>query len=122
MKSPERAVLKRCLAKTKELFTSRKSSEDWADNLIEGSKELSTPTQWKHFYTWLASPNTYDEFKTDQLVIDPTPPRIDPYDECLVIDTVQNGPCETIINITNPTLYSKACVNDEKMEDEKADN
>ena len=100
----------------------RKTSESWAHNIIEGSNELTTPNQWKHFYAWLASPNTYSESKTNNLVIDNTPPNIEPYDDCLVIDTVQNG-IDTIINITNPSLFTKHNSDDEKnaVEDEKVE-
>ena len=113
MNASERAVLQRCFHKTKGLFQRRTQSEDWAENIIDGSKELKTPREWKHFYAWLANPNKYDEEATEKLVIDNTMTEIESYPKHMVVETYQNGPCETIIHVTNPTLYSQQ--DDEKV-------
>jgi len=114
MKSDERATLHRCLNKTKGLFERRKRSEDWATNLIEGSRGLTTPTQWKHYYVWLANPNQYNEEATDKLEIDNSLTKIDEYSGGLEVNTFQNGPCETIIHVKNPAYYPHE---DEKIEE-----
>ena len=114
MNSDERTVLQQCFAQTKELFMNKTQSEDWADNLINGSKGLTTPRQWKHYYVWLANPKQYDEERTEQMEIDATPPRIDPYPPGMKVDTFQNGKCETHIHVTNPNWYKHEEQNDEK--------
>ena len=114
MNSDERNVLHRCFAKTKDLFTRKNQSEDWSHNLIEGSKGLRTPSQWKHYYAWLANPNNYNEDEVASLKIDNSLTEIEPYDSCMVVETFENGPCETIINVKNRTLYGKQ--DDEKTE------
>lgn len=110
MNTVERATLHRCFEKTKELFSTHKHSESWSHNLIEGTRELSTPLQWKHMYVWLANPLGYDETKVSNMVVDPNPPRIDPYPDQMSVNTFQNGN-ETIIHVKNPIWY--------KSEDEK---
>jgi len=107
MKSSERAILHRCLNKTKGLFEHRKRSEDWAENLIEGSRGLTTPAQWKHFYVWLANPTQYNEEATEAMEIDNSLTKIDEYDDCMEVETFQNGPCETIIYVKNTAFHTK---------------
>ena len=114
MNPHEREILQRCLKKTKDLFQRKQRSEDWAENLIEGSRGLTTPAQWKHFYVWLANPNNYDEERTSKMEVDKTLTAIEKYPDCMVVDTVQNGPCETIIHVKNPLFYKP-------MEEEKKD-
>ena len=114
MNSDERKTLQRCLKKTKELCQRRRRSEDWAQNLIEGSRGLTTPAQWKHFYVWLANPNKYDETVTDQMEIDNSLAKIDEYPEELEVNTFQNGPYDTIIHVKNPAFYKD--VEEEKIE------
>ena len=114
MDDDERNVLHKCFAKTKELFMKQNSSEDWSHNLIEGSSELSTPLQWKHFYVWLANPNNYNEEETAKLSTMSGTATIEPYADCFKVDTIQNGPCETIINVVNTNTSEQE---DEKQEE-----
>ena len=116
MNPVERATLHRCFAKTKELFQKNKQSESWSHNLIHGTRELTTPLQWKHMYVWLANPRGYDEGKVHSMEIDTTPPRIDPYPEEMNVNTFQNGH-ETIIHVKNPMWYETQ--DDEKIPEEK---
>ena len=117
MEPTERATLHRCFAKTKELFMTNKHSESWSHNLIDGTKELTTPLQWKHMYVWLANPRNYDEGKVDSMEIDTSPPQIDPYPEQMQVNTFQNG-LDTIIHVKNSNWRGED--SDEKqMEDEK---
>ena len=113
MNSDELSILRRCLKNTKKLFQRRGRSEDWAENLIEGSRELTTPTQWKHFYVWLANPNKYDEDAIDEMEVDNSLTTIDEYPEGMEVETFQNGPCETIIHVKNTKFYTN---DEEKIE------
>ena len=113
MNSAERKNLQRCFAKTQGLFSTRKQSESWADNIIDGSKELKTPREWKHFYVWLANPRGYDEERTEKMEIASEAPCIEPYDDCMKVETFQNG-SETIINVINPG-WGQSNQDDEKM-------
>ena len=114
MNSDERAILHRCLNKTKGLFERRTRSEDWSHNLIEGSRGLTTATQWKHFYVWLANPNQYNEDAVEKLEIDNSLTKIEEYADCMEVHTFQNGPCEQIIHVKNPAFYTNE---DEKIEE-----
>ena len=105
MNSDERSVLQKCFSQTKELFKRKTQSEDWAENLITGSRGLTTARQWKHYYVWLANPKKYDEERTERMEIDTTPPKIDPYPAGMKVETFQNGPCETRIHVSNPHWY-----------------
>lgn len=116
MNSDERAALQRCFNQTKELFQRKTQSEDWAENLITGSQGLTTQRQWKHYYVWLANPKNYDEERTERMEIDTTPPKIDPYPPGMKVETFQNGPCETLVHVTNPH-WNKSQQDDE---DEKS--
>jgi len=115
MKPSERTVLQACFEKTKKLFETKRQPEDWADNIIQGSSGLKTKLQWKHFYTWLANPNNYDEENTSNLTIEPQIlENIEPYPEHMVVETYQNGPAETLIRVINtrPLHYDS---DDEKV-------
>ena len=101
MNTKERSVFQKAIAETTDLFKRRTQAEDWSRNLIEGSSELKTAQQWKHFYTWLANPNQYNEEETNKMEISDETAKIEPYDSCMRTETFQNGPCETIINIIN---------------------
>ena len=96
------------------MFMKNNMAQDWSTNIIEGSKALRTPTQWKHYYVWLANPNNYNEEEANLLEIDQNPPLIEPYPECMKVETFQNGN-ETIVSVTNPTLYPTQA-DDEKVE------
>ena len=113
MKSAERENLQRCFVKTQGLFSTRKQSESWADNIIDGSDGLKTPREWKHFYVWLANPRGYDEERTERMEIDTEPPCIESYDDCMKVETFQNG-TETIINVINPG-WGQNTQDDEKV-------
>ena len=101
MKADERKILHACFEKTKNLFIKRNSAEDWSHNIIEGSRELKTALQWKHFYVWMANPNNYDEEEASKLSVPTEPVVLDGYDACMRVDTFQNGPCETIVHVIN---------------------
>jgi hypothetical protein len=49
------------IRKTKDLFKRRNTAEDWARNLLEGSKRLKTVEDWDLFYTFLVDPMGYEE-------------------------------------------------------------
>ena len=100
MNPSEREELHRCFSKTKKLFKRKRGSESWADNLIEGTKGLKTPLQWKHMYTWLANPRGYNEAETDSLPIDNSTGHIKPYPSHMKVETFQNG-AETIVRVIN---------------------
>jgi len=114
MNSDERSNLRRCFTKTRDLFRRRQRSEDWADNLIDGSRGLTTPAQWKHFYVWIANPQNYNEAEVDKMEIDNSLATIDEYPECMEVETFQNGPCETIIHVKNKAFYTQ---DEEKTEE-----
>ena len=101
MKTDERNVLQSCFAKTKNLFIKKNTAEDWAHNIIEGSSALKTGLQWKHYYVWLANPNNYNEAEADKLSTASEAFVLEPYSDCMKVETIQNGPCETIINVIN---------------------
>ena len=105
MNSSERAVLHKSFKKTKDLLMRRNSSEQWSQNLIEGSSMLKTPLQWKHYYVWLANPNGYNEKEVDALKIDNTPPKIEPYPSHMKVERFQNGSDITVV-VTNSQLCS----------------
>jgi len=107
MNPKERSVFQKAIAETTDLFKRRSQAEDWSRNLIEGSRELKTPHQWKHFYTWLANPNQYNEEETNKMEIATEAAKIEPYDSCMRTETFQNGPCETIINVINTSGHSE---------------
>ena len=100
MQTDERETLQRCFAKTKGLFMKHTMSEDWADNITNGSLELKTPLQWKHFYVWLANPNGYNEAATDALEIYNSMTNIDPYPSNMVVETFKNG-TDTMVYVKN---------------------
>ena len=114
MNLDERVVLQQSLKKTQDLFERRNRSEDWAENLIEGSKNLTTKAQWKHYYVWLANPHKYNEDAVDGMEIDNSLKKIDEYPEHMEVETFQNGPCETLIHVKNPQFHTN-------MEEEKMD-
>ena len=105
----EQTVLQKAIAATVDLFKTRTDSEDWVRNIVEGSKTLTTPLQWTHFYTFLTNPNGYDESKVD---INSTAGEEynneytrTPYESCLEEVHYKNGPNETIIHVKNNSLY-----------------
>ena len=106
MNSNERAVLENSFKKTIDLFKRRNAPEDWARNLRDGSSELKTNLQWKHFYTFIANPTKY---KSEDVCLKTAEQEhrqkvcITPYEDCFKIKEWKNG-SETIINITNPGL------------------
>jgi len=103
MDADERDILQKAFAKTKKLFQTKKQAEDWAHNLIEGSNALKTPLQWKHYYAWLANPRKYNEQYIAEMPDCTEPALIKPYDSCMRVETTQNGPYETIINVVHRT-------------------
>jgi hypothetical protein len=54
-------VLQYSVRKTKDLFARRPSAEDWARNLLEGSKRLKTKHDWDKFYTFITNPEAFEE-------------------------------------------------------------
>ena len=110
MNPSERAVFQQSIANTLNLFKQKKMAEQWSQNIIDGSKLLTTPLQWKHFYCWLANPHGYNEKEVDSLPVDTEPPVIEPYAECMHVETFVNGN-ETQIHVTNTRFNDE---NDEK--------
>ena len=49
------------IRKTKELFKRRNTAEDWARNLLEGSRRLKTENDWDQFYTFITDPLGFEE-------------------------------------------------------------
>ena len=112
MSPEERTVLHEAFAKTTELFKTRRTARDWSDNIIEGSKSLTTPEAWKHYYVWLANPKMYNEAATDKLEVEvPTPECIKPYPKGMKVETFNNGN-ETIVRVINQNLQN---TDDEKI-------
>jgi len=122
LKDEERAVLHGAFERTKDLFKRRNTSEDWALNLVEGSKDLTTPLQWTHYYTFLANPNGYKEeevcLKTAEEEYANNPNLIPPYEDCFEVTEYKNGN-ETIIYVKNKNLHPPKEEDEEDEEDEK---
>ena len=102
MDSDERTVLQAALKKTMDLFKRRTSHEDWARNLREGSSELKTDLQWKHFYTFLGNPRGYDENNVcvESSEKEHATLELKPYEDCFEIHEYKNGN-ETTIYVKN---------------------
>ena len=103
------ADISTAIRETHALFKRRNSAEDWAQNLIDGSRTVKTPEQWTKYYAFIANPQNYDpnhEYKVAPLV----KPGSYPAGQKEV--RYQNGPDEYIY-VTNVTTAA----NDE--EDEK---
>ena len=45
---------------TEAMFRAHSSAEDWANNIVNGSRSLKTDEQWTQYYAYLASPANYD--------------------------------------------------------------
>lgn len=102
MNPAERIVFEKCVKKTTDLFKRRNLAEDWANNLIEGSKGLVTGNQWKHFYAWLSNPNNYNELEVNALETVGTelPSNLGDYPDYMKVETFQNG-VETLVYVTH---------------------
>ena len=106
MNQNERKILHSCFAKTLDLFQQRKQAESWSENLLDGSRQLTTPVQWKHYYVWLAQPSKYCEADVDKMEIDTVPCEIEPYPQGLEVETLKNGNYETFVRVRNPKWYT----------------
>ena len=105
MTPEERTVLQVAINRTTKLFKNRRTARDWSDNILQGSRNLTTPNVWKHYYAWLANPTNYSEEDTDNLSIEEyTPACIAPYPDGMKVTSFKNGN-ETIIRVSNPALY-----------------
>ena len=102
--------LERAIAETKNLFRRRNSPEDWARNLIEGSRGIKTSKGWGLYYAFLANPKGFDITK-EVIPFNTSEYNPEPYPEYMTVEKFQNGPSETIIHVKN-TKYMN-------MEDEK---
>lgn len=111
MKQTERDVLEKCLKNTADLFKRRPQSESWANNLIEGSRILTTKGQWKHFYTWIANPTKYCFEEAEKTTPATEQTIISEYSSEYDVKHFKNG-CETIIHVTK-----KKSQDDEKTEE-----
>ena len=85
MNDSERADFKESVRKTTELFKTRRTAEDWAQNLIDGTSDLKTGNSWKHFYAWVSNPKNYNEEEVNNLGILET--------EKTVIEALSNKHC-----------------------------
>ena len=115
MNPAERTVFEKCVKKTTELFKRRNLAEEWANNLIEGSKGLTTGNQWKHFYAWLSNPDNYNEEEVNALKTIGTeiPSNLEDYPDYMKVETFQNG-VETLVYVTHK---DKEDEEDEKKEE-----
>ena len=114
MNDDERNDFNESVRMTTELFKNNRTTEDWADNLIKGSRSLKTGNSWKHYYAWLANPTKYNEEEVNKLATCGEEPQavIEDYPDCMKVETFQNG-IETIIHVRNMSLEEK----DEKTEE-----
>ena len=49
------------IRKTKELFKRRNTAEDWARNLLEGSRRLKTKNDWDTYYAFITDPLGFED-------------------------------------------------------------
>ena len=56
--SPE---LTEAIERTKQLFIDRCRSEDWGQNIIQGSRGIQTVSDWTKYYSFLSNPTGFDE-------------------------------------------------------------
>ena len=89
--SPE---LEKAIARTQMLFKERDTSEDWSQNIIEGSAGLSTPRDWLLFYSFLNNPG---EFDPDAVLVPAEEAVIPPPDPQYKVVEYQNGTDTTIV-------------------------
>ncbi len=80
-------ALENAVAKTKKLFAERTSSEDWSNNIIEGSQGLTEKKDWDAYIMFLANPN--GSSKTGTIV------PLEVEDEKQEHPEVENGMVET---------------------------
>jgi hypothetical protein len=90
------------IRKTKELFRRRQTGEDWARNLLEGSRRLKTVDDWDMYYAFIANPDAYEENKiparTGTCCVHEGVPT--DYPDFMEVRKVINGG-ETIIHVIN---------------------
>jgi hypothetical protein len=95
-------VLQYSVRKTKDLFARRPSAEDWARNLLEGSKRLNTKHDWDKFYTFITNPDAYEEGEISEHFL---PAKISEgiptdYPSHMKVVKIMNGN-ETVIHVVN---------------------
>jgi hypothetical protein len=96
------SVLQYSVRKTKDLFARRPSAEDWARNLLEGSKRLKSKHDWDKFYTFITNPEAYEEGEIPE---DFSPAKISEgiptdYPTHMKVVKTMNGN-ETLIHVVN---------------------
>ena len=111
MDENDRRVLRQAFEQTEDNFRTHTASEDWADNIIKGSRGIKTVLQWRHYYTWLANPRGYEESSVGEPERDLSKHLIEPYPSFMEEVRYQNGN-ETIIHVKNKQFQG-----DEKVPD-----
>ena len=105
--SPELAA---AIGRTKALFLERTRSEDWSQNVVEGSAGIRTLQDWTKYYSFLSNPEEFDPevdlptINGDEVIEGPPPG--------LEVVEYRNG--------TDFTIHYKRIREDEK-EEEKAE-
>ena len=73
------------------------------------------------FYSYITNPRDFNPDNNIETLADlKTIPTISEYEDCLEVNTYQNGPMETRIHVKNPSLYKEEAVEEQK-DDEKVD-
>ena len=106
------SALQFSLRKTKELFKRRNTAEDWARNLLEGSRRLKTAHDWDQFYAFITDPLGFEDGEMVEKMgtcsmQEGIPPE---YPSFMKVVKTMNGN-ETMIHVVN-TNYR--CEDDEK--------
>ena len=91
---------RKSIDKLKQLFKEHNHPEDWSDNIIKASRNLSSKRDWSLFYSYLSNPKEFDPTKQivtlDDLI---KLPEIEPYPSNVKITEYKNG-IETHIHVT----------------------
>ena len=100
------------IRKTKELFKRRNTAEDWARNLLEGSRRLNTEKDWDTYYAFITNPLGFEEGEIVEKmgtcsIHEGVPPE---YPSFMKVVKTMNGN-ETMIHIVNT---NSRCEDDEK--------
>ena len=103
------ADISTAIRETTALFKRRSTPEDWAQNIIDGSRSVKTPEDWTHYYAWLANPSNYNPQKKLRVaeIVD-----IKPYPPGFEEVRYPNGP-DVVIHVKNTRVQ-------EEVEDEKS--
>ena len=90
--------LKLAISTTKDLFTRNRHSESWSDNIINGSKYITDPNVWTHYYDFLVNPKDYKiPTKLENIEYHCNETQIPPYPADMIVKEYKNGSDITVI-------------------------